>query len=402
MDLTHRQLVSRTGMLLLAVSLFLVYVTANAPTTLYIVWQQQMGYTASGVTTIFIFYHLGIACALLGLAKVQRLATIKWILCAALVETLIAGWLFAHAQSFVLLVLARFIIGFGCGSFVRCGISLILKIGLKFQFTNTPLLITLACVMGFALGPFYAGVLADLTANPLQWIFYPPIAILVIVLALLSTRKTTLFTSDESIVTNSETHPVKKRPCNYPMAVAAIAMFAAPFTISGLFISLGPNMVSDLMHNHSRTMAGRIPLVLFGCGVISQIILRNRSVSSQAGLGLLLTFFGGIGVLMAEVSQWVSLMFVAAILAGIGQSLTQLASTTLIKQFIPLGTIERSTSALFLGGYLTAAALISLMGLVATHMGLLVGSQVFLYLCFMLMMVGGGAYIIAHRSGRDE
>lgn len=391
---------SKLAMAVLSFALFLVYMTANAPTPLYTLWQQHISYDTTGISIIFVAYNIGIAISLLSLTRVQKATTVKRLLLSALVGTIIAGTLFASAEHFWQLVTARLIIGLCCGTFVSSGISLIVKIGLQQQVNNTPLIVTLSCVLGFGLGPFYAGVLADLIHRPYSSIFIPLMILLIICVIILATMK-----PGKDLVAlghHDANTPITQSKKNYALTFATVGLFASPFAISGLFISVGPKMISTLMHTNSHTIAGGIALLMFGSGVISQLFLKNLSIGRQVLIGTICAYIGGISVLIAEVHHLVSAMALASIFAGIGQSMTQLSGTRVLKKYLPMGTFQRSTATFFLGGYLFAAMSIFLLGFLASHIGLQTATQVFLYICFMLLAASVGGYIILHKDHSKE
>ncbi len=390
-----RSLNSRFAIGVLSFALFLAYVTANAPTPLYMLWQQKIHYSATGISVIFIVYHLGIAMSLLSLSRVSQPAKVKKLLLAALIGTMLAACLFAHTQAFWQLVGARIIIGLCCGTFVSCGITLIINIGLRQNVQNTPLLVTLSCVLGFGLGPFFAGILADSFSSPGYWIFGPLIAALLLCLLALLPLKAA---PNIAAAHNANQRTSEPQPRNIKLACVAVAVFASPFALSGLFISLGPNMIAGLMNNHSRTVAGAIPLLLFGCGTLAQLSLNRLALGKLIVIGVLTTLAGSALIILAESYHSVLLMTLAAILAGIGQSMTQLAGTYLIKQYRPMGTLEKSTATFFLGGYLFAASTIFILGWMTTHAGLLIASEIFISLCLILLLCGVGGFILLKRS----
>lgn len=386
-------LFSTPAITLLTTSLFLVFMAANATTPLYTYWQAYMHYSTAGLSMIFIAYNIGVMAALILVQHVQQSQSIKRLLALALIGTIIASFLFIYASQFWQLLLGRFIVGLSCGTFVSCGSSLILKIGLKQHIQETPLFVTLACVFGFGIGPFYAGLLVDHVQNPVSTIFTPLLCLILICFLILARCP-----SEDPHKPKQQVSASLESSHHYPMAFVSTALFAGPFALAGLFISLGPSMMIQTMHTHSHTLIGSIILLLFGCGIASQLILKKLSISRQIFIGVLASFVGGTCILIAEVNHWEILMILAAMLIGVAQSMTQLAGTRLIKQFKPMGTLQRSTSTFFLGGYFMVALSILIMGWVANHLGIVVGSLVFLYLCFMLIAAGTGGYILTYRK----
>ncbi|CAG9296798.1 MFS transporter [Celerinatantimonas diazotrophica] len=387
---------STLAMAVLSFALFLVYVTANAPTPLYTLWQQHISYNTTGIGIIFVAYHIGIAISLLSLTRVQNATTIKRLLLLALVGTIFAGALFSSAEHFWQLVTARLIIGLCCGTFVSCGISLIVKIGLQQQVHNTPLIVTLACVLGFGIGPFYAGVLADLIHPPYSSIFTPLMILLTICVVILARMQ-----PEKELVElghHEANGPVEEGKKSYGLTFVTVGLFASPFAIAGLFISIGPKIITTLMHTDSHTIVGGIALLMFGAGIISQLCLKNLSIGKQVLVGTVCASIGGVSILIAEVWHSAAIMAIASIFAGVGQSMTQLSGTRVLKQHLPMGTFQRSTATFFLGGYLFAAISIFFLGFLASHLGLQTATQVFLYFCFMLLGASFGGYVILHQE----
>lgn len=392
---------SGRNIFLLLVGIFLVFCTANAPVPLYMLWQQQMHYSSADITLIFFCYNIGVISALLVLARVRQLAIVRRVLVAALGLAFLSCVLFFSPFGVFALCLGRLFIGLACGAFASCGVATVLKLAERFDYHRAPLWITIATVLGFGCGPFFSGVLADIFPQQFAVIFLVLMCgILLCAIALVCSSLVRLLPAHQHTAGAdvSEQH----KPKRYGLAAIITGLFAGPFAMAALFISLGPSMVAELMHNHSRTLAGFIPLLLFGCGALCQLWLKNLNNTLLVMISQGLTFIGGVLIVVAETFASVAIMIGAAILVGMGQSLAQLSALTAMKNTCPAGSLERSTSFFFLGGYLVAGSLVMVMGAVADHLGLMAGSQVFLYLCFMIILASTFGYIFAHSADHES
>ncbi len=68
----------------------------------------------------------------------------------------------------------------------------------------------------------------------------------------------------------------------------------------------------------------------------------------------------------------------------------------------PMGTMAKSTSTFFLGGYLFAATTIFFLGLMSTHFGLLIATEIFLVACILLLAFGTVGYAIRQSQLQEQ
>ncbi|WP_417760193.1 MFS transporter [Shewanella sp.] len=382
---SQHTLFSRFGIVIQSISLFLVFATANATVPLYPEWQHKIGFSHVGISVIFIAYHIGVIFALLTFRKATQPQTIKKLLLVGLGSAMLAAIGFASANIIEWLVISRMFVGIASGIFASLGVAQILRIGNYLNVSYTPLLVTVATVLGFGVGPLYSGITADLSTHHLLIIFGLFFGAMLICSLLIVTA------SSDGVAASSATQP--PAPVNLAKALMVTGMFAGPFALSGLFLSLGPSMISRLMDNDSRALAGTIPFLLFGFGVCVQFVLKKLSYRRMVIYSQLLSYAGAIVIIAAESLHSLVLMMLSALLIGSGQSLSQLAGLTMIKLWRPLGTLEKSSGFLFFGGYAVAACSIMMLGEVSAHFGLMSATIVFLLICLSIMTIAFARFI---------
>jgi MFS family permease len=362
-------------------ALLLVFIDANAPVPLYILWQRQMGFATSGISIIFICYNLGVLLSLLVAGRLSDIFGRRAVLVPALMLAIIASLCFAFAQSIAYLELGRLLVGFASGAFASAGTAAVMEAGAQRGYRFAPLVASFTTVMAFGAGPLLAGAFAQFAPLPTTLIFLLLIPCLIGVL-----------------------FPILRIPPPTPAPPKTQSWLQLPRlpennrSLSALFISLGPNLIAELLHNDSRLLAGACAFVVFGAGAIAQLTLRRWQLTTILFTSQLLSLSGAILVVAAEINASISLLLAAALSAGFGQSLSQFAGITLVKQYAPPKALAGVTGTFFFGGYITAGISVAAMGFAANAWGLQAGSEVFVVLCGLVILAAlAGALVVLRR-----
>jgi MFS family permease len=376
-------------------ALLLVFIDANAPVPLYILWQRQMGFATSGISIIFICYNLGVLLSLLVAGRLSDIFGRRAVLVPALMLAIIASLCFAFAQSIAYLELGRLLVGFASGAFASAGTAAVMEAGAQRGYRFAPLVASFTTVMAFGAGPLLAGAFAQFAPLPTTLIFLLLIPCLIGVLfPILRIPPPT----PAPPKTQSWLQLPRLPENNRSIILVAIMIFAGPFALSALFISLGPNLIAELLHNDSRLLAGACAFVVFGAGAIAQLTLRRWQLTTILFTSQLLSLSGAILVVAAEINASISLLLAAALSAGFGQSLSQFAGITLVKQYAPPKALAGVTGTFFFGGYITAGISVAAMGFAANAWGLQAGSEVFVVLCGLVILAAlAGALVVLRR-----
>ncbi|WP_194910835.1 MFS transporter [Catenulispora rubra] len=390
-----------------------VFVLSNAATPLYVLWQRSMGFSKGTLTVIFAFYIVGLLASLLvsGIAS-DRLGR-KAVLIPALLLALAACLVFATATSVVALIVARLFTGIAVGAVVSAGMAAVSDVAGPERRRQGALLASCAMVFGAGLGPLAAGILAQTVAGPTVTVF--AVEAVLLLTALVAVLRLPLpkparaahtapaaraagtgGTAGGSWIRIPSVPPHGRVPLLH-----GIAAFAPGITATSFVLSLGPSLLANLLHSGSRILAGCTAFVMFAAATGAQFAVHRLSRRR-----ILLVSLGATTLAMAALAGAVTagsapLLFTAAILAGVGQGLGQLAGLSLLNATIPARRLAEANAALNVGGYLAAGTLPVAAGYLSDAVGLSTSASVFAAVLAALA-IGGAAVVVATRHRVEE
>lgn len=378
-------------------SIFLVFTVSNAPAPLYVVWQRDMGFSQTTVALIFVSYIVGAVLSLLFGGRAADRFGRRAVLLPALVLAAAACLLFATAQNPLWLESGRFLIGVASGAFGAAGGGALADICGPTGRARAALYASAAPVGGSAIGPLLAGALADYAPAPTSLVF------LVLLVPLMCAVIPVMRTGGRPVAPpQTQFFRLPRFPEGTGATVVlAAAVAGSPFALAGLFISLGPAMIADLIGNDTRLLAGAVSFVVFGAGAAAQFLARDLSTYRIAILGLGISLVGAVLIAAAVGAGSVPLIALAAPAAGLGQSLAQLAGLQLARACAPEGREAEVMSLVWLAGYATVGSGILGMGLIADRFGLLAASYTFCGF-FFVCVLGALVQVMRRRRVVDE
>lgn len=134
-------------------------------------------------------------------------------------------------------------------------------------------------------------------------------------------------------------------------------MFAPGITSTSFVLSLGPPLLSKLLHVTSPLVAGGTACVMFLAATGIQFVVKRLSVRSLFLLGVAVILLSMICLVTAVMYSSPAFLVIAAVLAGAGQGLGQLGGLTLISLHVPEHRRAEANAVLNIGGYVPAALL---------------------------------------------
>ncbi len=168
-----------------------------------------------------------------------------------------------------------------------------------------------------------------------------------------------------------------------------IAVFAPGITATSFVLSLGPSLLSGLLHTTSPVVAGAMAFVMFLTATGAQFAVQRLDRRTILLAGAVSTTIG-MGALIAAVrASSVPLLVAAALLAGAGQGMGQLGGLSLLNSSVPPGRLAEANAALNVGGYVPAGVLPVTAGYLSDAVGLTAGATVFGAVLMALALVGG-------------
>ena len=363
-----------------------VFVLSNAATPLYVLWQHDIGFSKGTLTVVFAFYIVGLIGSLLVSGVVSDRLGRKPVLLPALALALAACLTFATATTVAALMVARLFTGIAVGAVVSAGMAAVTDVAGPARKRIAALIASCAMVFGAGLGPLLAGVLSEAAPAPTVTVFVVEAVLLV----------TAVFAVLRMPVRRPEVRargtwvrvPGVPRG-NGRQLTLGVAVFAPGITATSFVLSLGPSLLSGLLHTTSRIVAGAMAFVMFLAATGVQFAVQRLSRRTILTAGAASTALSMITLVVAVHTSSVSVLIVSALLAGAGQGMGQPGGLSLLNSSVPLQRLAEANAALNVGGYILAGILPVAAGYLSDAVGLTNGATIFGAVLMGLAVIGG-------------
>jgi len=329
-----------------------VFILSNAATPLYGHWQQQMGFSAATLATVFTCYILGLLGTLLVAGQLADHFGRKALLVPALGLAMSAAVLFQVANNVTVLMLARLLTGIAVGIIVSAGMANVVDQAADTHKRQASLLASVAMVLGAGTGPLLAGLIARFSEHPVAIVFNLELALLALALGVVLAQPAqprapgTLKLRLPSVPQDSVGHVLR-----------GIAFFGPGITSTSFVLSLGPSLFASFVHVSSPLIAGGTAFAMFMVGVAVQLLVQRLAVARIFVLSGLATVLSMATLWLALNGQSVAWLVVSALLAGAGQGMGQLGGLSLIALHVPAARRAEANGVFNMGGYVPAGAL---------------------------------------------
>lgn len=350
-----------------SVGIFTVFMASAIPTPLYPIYQGLFGFSALTLTAIFALYVIGTLCALLLLGNLSDYIGRKPVLMLALAATLIGSIAFAAAHGTAELFVGRFFCGLAVGMFGAAGAAALSELEPHGDRSRAALFATVANMIGLAAGSLMAGELAQYAPSllALPWL----LQILLVLASMILLRPLP-----------ARRHLPSSKPWR-PQALAVpqsmrhlfAACAAAAFSLSaimGLFLSLVPTLVRDVLRLHDVAASGQIVALLFAASAAAEIAFRHLATRTATTLGLVGMIVGLAAISGAQITSSVVLFLSGALFAGIGQGLALTGVLAAINIASPADQRSEIISSLYVFNYLGLALPVLGVGAASAKIGL--------------------------------
>jgi MFS family permease len=395
MSLTRRDF----AFALLAYALAAIMVGTTLPTPLYALYSERMHFSVLTTTVIYATYAGGVLFALLVFGRWSDAIGRRPVLLAGTVFALASAVVFLVADSVSLLLVGRVLSGLSAGIFTGTATAAIIEAAPPSWRTRAPAVATIANIGGLGSGPVLAGILAQYAPSPLTLTFVVHIGLVVLAaIAVLLAPETSSRTGRLGLQRLSV--PPEVRPV---FVVAALAAFAG-FTVTGLFTSVAPSMLTTIIGIGNHALAGVIAGSIFGASAIAQIFGTRMAPQRAVAIGCaILTAGMGILVVALHYSSLTGLI-AAAVVSGIGQGISFSRGLAAVAELTPAERRAEVSSTYFVVAYIAISIPVIGEGFAAQAWGLRTGGTVFATAVGVLALACLGAILWQEsraKSGRS-
>lgn len=391
---------SRMGILLfLALALMSALLNSSAPTPLYPLYQQQLALSSVSLTVVCGAYAAGVLIALFGVGNLSgKVKDLRSMIVPALLVVLSGALLFARADTFAMMLMARLLAGVGTGALTGAANIALVRFGPRDGGKNAALIATLSFTTGLALGPIFSGI-------ALQTGFHPTTLPFVFIMVIAAVAALGVMFSWPRGVVTAPTHATPAateksslldglRATGGKFYVCAGALFIC-WALAASILAIGPSVAETLLGLHARGVFGYAIAVYLLIAGISQILSRRLNARHSLLFGCLAQVLAA--VVFAVAIQWHSLWLAAAglVVAGYAYGAIFVGSATLVNLISPPASHARLLSLFYVIAYIANWVPI-LLGIVvdrvdlqqATHLLFLSSTTVCLLLAWMTVRAG--------------
>ncbi|MGV0992430.1 MAG: MFS transporter [Mycobacterium sp.] len=362
----------RISFALLAYSFAAIMIGTTMPAPMYALYSAHLHFTVLTTTVIFATYAGGVLFALLVFGRWSDALGRRPVLLAGVVCALASAAVFLVADSVPLLLIGRLLSGLSAGLFTGTATAAVIEAAPPAWRDRAPAVATVANIGGLGLGPIVAGILVQYAPAPLHLSFVVHIALVVLAAAaVLLAPETSARTGTIGLQRLSV--PVEARPV---FAIAALAAFAG-FAVSGLFTSVAPAFVAEVIGIENHALAGLTAGSIFIASALAQVAAARMPTQRAVALGCAI-LIGAMAVLVLALRlSSLPALIAAAVLSGIGQGISFSRGLAAVVEQAPPGRRAEVSSTYFVVAYVAVAVPVIGAGFAAQAWGLRTSGTVF-------------------------
>ena len=337
------------------------------PTPLYPLYRQNVGFSELMVTVIYAAYAVGVLTALLLFGELSDRIGRKPILLTGVALSALSAVAFLAQGGLPALFVGRVLSGLSAGLFTGTATATLVELAAPEDRQRATLVATVVNMGGLGLGPLAAGLVSQHVGLPLRTIFIVDLALLVpAAVAVLAIREAVGERQRFRVRVTRLAVPQQVRTA---FARATLIGFAG-FVVLGLFTSVMPGALGELLREHDRGVVGAVVFAIFFASVVAQALVPQLGLGRAMAGGCAL-LVAGMGLFAAALWQGsLALVVLTALVAGFGQGLSFRAGLMLITGPTPPEQRGEVTSAFFTILYVGISLPVVGVGLAARSYGL--------------------------------
>jgi MFS family permease len=295
--------------------LLTVMIAAGAPSPLYVVYEERIGFSATVLTVIFAVYVVALLATLLSVGSLSDHIGRKPVLVAAFGLEIVSMALFLPADSVGMLIVARVVQGVATGAALGA-------LGAALVDTQPPgtqrgvLMNSICPAIGLAAGAFGAGVLVEHAPSPTRSVFLVLIALLLAELVGLLLMPETVGRRPGAFA--SLRPNLRVAPATRPAFTAMAPVFVATWAVGGFYLALGGSLAATVFGLTDHLVGGAVIGAMNISGGIASYVLnraaprRTMRIGAVALTGGLLTTLAAVGTVSTP------LLFAGSVVTGFG------------------------------------------------------------------------------------
>jgi MFS family permease len=359
--------VGRTaGFVFVAYAFLATMLGTTLPTPLYPLFEQRYSFGELLVTVIFAIYAFGVIAGLLVFGNLSDEIGRKPVLLLGLALSAASALLYVYAGSLAPIYAARILSGLSAGIFTGTATATLVDLAPGGRRRLASLVAVVVNLGGLGLGTLLAGLLADYCSSPLRLPFLVDLGLLAPALICLLALPETVERQRLRLRLQRLSVPEEVRGVFIRGATAGFGSFA----VSGLFSSVAPSFLGQVLGRTSHALAGLIVFILFSGSILGQLAVTRLS-DRRALLSGCVLMVGGTGlVALALGIDSLTALICAATVVGFGQGFVIGAGLAAVNQRAPVERRSETASSFFVVTYVGLSLPVIGVGVAAHSFGL--------------------------------
>jgi hypothetical protein len=304
----------RSGFWPVAFAFLVVMAFATLPSPLYGLYRERDGLSALTITIVYAIWAASTIVALVAVPFIAPRIGRRGVMLAATATMMVAAVELVVWKALPGLLLGRLLTGLAVGMAAGTAIVYLIELSLRTDPAASPArartIGTSVNVGALGIGPLVAGCLA-------AWVSHPLTVPYLVWIGLGAVALVGLASAPETGAPAAARNPFRVR-LPVPAGAAGLAAFAA----NGLFAGLSGLLLATIFNHSSHALAGATLFIVFGAGVVSQLLTTNLRASRVFALGTVSMLVGlvllVVSVRLSTPSLAMFLVSGALIGAGVG------------------------------------------------------------------------------------
>jgi predicted MFS family arabinose efflux permease len=301
--------------LVAAATILLALMASSTPTPLYTTYAAEWHFSSLTVTEVYAVYAIGVLLALLTTGGISDRIGRRPVLVAALIGLVGAEILFMLAGGVAWLFVARSVQGIATGLLLGAAAAALVDLHPTRDGGQAGLANGIVSAGGIALGAALSGLLVQYGPSPEVTPFAVVSALAVVAAAAAWRLPETVVRSGSLGLTPRM--PSVPRALWRTFALSAMGVLAA-WSVGGLYLSLGPGIVDQLLKSQNHAVGGLFVFLVAGLATIVQWILRNASTRTAVVGGAAALAVGSVVTAATITTGSLAGFLAGSVLVGLG------------------------------------------------------------------------------------
>ncbi|MET0965588.1 MAG: MFS transporter [Nakamurella sp.] len=312
-----RRRLSHSRAFIAITAIFITFMAASsAPSPLYVVYQQQWGFSATTLTVVFAVYVLGLIGSLLVLGALSDYVGRRPVLAAAIALELFALVLFITAGNVTVLLLARLAQGIATGAAMTTLGAALVDLNPPHAPGRAGVVSGVAPLGGLAVGALGCGALVQFGPEPTHLVYVLLLAGMLVAAAFVAVMPETSVRRPGGLASLKPRVGIPARL--RPDLLALTPMLVASWALGGLYLSLGPSVAASLFGLTNHLVGGLVVTLLCATGAITAFTLKGWPTGRVLRIAAVLLTVGTATTLVGVEVESIAVAAAGTVIAGIG------------------------------------------------------------------------------------